>query len=272
MGGQPSQGASLKRKQPDPEPEPPFQAVRVIEVLPPKKAKKTKDPNEEKRMRQFRKKPPQAIHEVYQRAISQRFYVLSRTRCGDLNCPEEIVELTGSTGNIYHVHIAKMPRCDCPHAMKGHQCKHVLYVLSRVLRADAHLVYQLALLSSELRDIFQRAPPIDNAEGGAEKDRSRKAIEGDCPICFCELDESDKTVYCKATCGNNIHTECFEMWAATKRQQNGGSRDPVTCPMCRSPWEGDEDSVKKILNTGVVGREGYVNVASQLGISRVRGE
>lgn len=224
-------------------------------------------------MRVFRTKAPQAFHEVYQRATTQRFFVLGRTRCGDEFCPEEIVELTGSTGNIYHVHIARQPTCDCPHGLKRNQCKHILYVLSWVLHARFDLVYQLALLSSELREIFERAPPIevgDEAEGAAV-DKNRKAIEGDCPICFSEFEAADKTVYCKATCGNNIHTECFEMWAATKRQ-SPGAKDQVTCPMCRSLWQGDNDVVKKIMNTGVVGREGYINVADQLGISRIRGE
>lgn len=84
----------------------------------------------EKRVRVFRARPPQAFHDVYARALSQRFYVLNRTRAGTNECPEEIVEMTGSTGNIYTIHIAKQPRCNCPHAAKGNQCKHVLYVSS----------------------------------------------------------------------------------------------------------------------------------------------
>ncbi len=54
--------------------------------------------------------------------------MLSRTRTGTADCPEETIELTGSTGNIYTVHIGQQPRCDCPHAAAGHQCKHWLYV------------------------------------------------------------------------------------------------------------------------------------------------
>ncbi|KAK8068569.1 E3 ubiquitin-protein ligase Zswim2 [Apiospora saccharicola] len=268
MAGQSSQSSSRKRKQPEPE----YEYEEEVQEKP-KKSRKKKDPNEEKRLRAFRRKAPQAFHEVYQRATTQRFYVLGRTRCGEDWCPEEIVELTGSTGNIYHVHIARQPTCDCPHGLKGNQCKHILYVLSRVLHARFDLVYQLALLGTELQEIFEGAPPIevgDEAEGAAV-DNNRKAIEGDCPICFSEFEATDKTVYCKATCGNNIHTECFEMWAATKRQ-SPGAKDQVTCPMCRSLWQGDDDVVKKIMNTGVVGREGYVNVAGQLGISGVRGE
>lgn len=148
--------------------------------------------------------------------------------------------------------------------------------MSRVLHARAGLVYQLALLSSELREIFQNAPPIEisdeegsNNNATKPQDRNRKTIEGDCPICFTPFEGPEDTVYCRATCGQNIHKECFGMWAATKRQR--GARDAITCPMCRSPWQGDEDMVKKIRNTGVPGADGYVNVADQLGISPVRG-
>ncbi len=38
------------------------------------------------------------------------------------------MEIAGTTGNIYHVHIAQEPSCDCPHAMAGNQCKHWMYV------------------------------------------------------------------------------------------------------------------------------------------------
>ncbi|KAI3318799.1 hypothetical protein HD806DRAFT_302840 [Xylariaceae sp. AK1471] len=215
----------------------------------------------------FRAKAPASFEAVYQRATEQRFYVLNRTRCGTPDCPEEDVEITGSTGNIYKVHVAQMPECNCPHARKGNQCKHIIYVMSRVLRARSDLVYQLALLSTELREIFQNAPPVEVDTDKQVQDGNRKQIEGDCPICFTPFEGAEDTVYCRATCGQNMHKECFEMWAATKRQN---ARDAVTCPMCRSPWQGDEDMVKKIKNTGIAGADGYVNVANQLGISRVR--
>lgn len=36
---------------------------------------------------------------------------------------------------------------------------------------------------------------------------------------------------------------------------------------CRTPWKGDEDTIKKISKSGTVNHEGYVNVAGELGIS-----
>ncbi|KAI1263420.1 hypothetical protein F5Y18DRAFT_127898 [Xylariaceae sp. FL1019] len=234
------------------------------------KPKKTSNKDEEKRMRRFRPSAPQSFSVVYERATSQRFYVLKRLRRGTAQCPEESVEMTGSTGNIYNIVIARIPTCDCPHYQKGNQCKHIIYVMARVLRARFELVYQLALLSTELQEIFANAPPIDPIASAddSDKDGKRKPIEDDCPICFTPFEGEEDTVYCRATCGQNIHKECFEMWAATKRKT---VRDPVTCPMCRTPWQEDEDAKTGIKNTGVLGRDGYVNVADQLGISQRRG-
>jgi hypothetical protein len=143
--------------------------------------------------------------------------------------------------------------------------------MAMVLKAPFHHTYQLALLSSELRDIFAAAPPIEDPNQGTGKDAGsdkRKPIEGDCPICYSELGDgkSEAIVWCRAACGQNLHQECFMAWARTK----GGSVK-VTCPMCRSVWEGDPGMVRKIEKSRGAMSEGYVNVADQLGISQVRG-
>ncbi|KAK1750304.1 SWIM zinc finger protein [Echria macrotheca] len=272
-GAHPYDSAGRKRKQVDSSSK---QQTVEPSKSPTKKPKTqaTEGVTTEKRLRRFRPKPPQSFAEVFDRATTQRFYVLSRKRGGTPDVPEETVEVTGSTGNIYTVVIARQPCCNCPQGAAGNQCKHILYVLSRVLRAKHEYVYQLALLSSELQEIFAGAPPIEDegTEAAGGGDKRRKPLEGDCPICFCEMEpEGEAIVWCKAACGQNIHKGCFEMWAATKRQQGGwGERVEVTCPYCRSVWEGDDDMVKKIKNTGERNEEGYVNIAEQLGISTER--
>ena len=115
-------------------------------------------------------------------------------------------------------------------------------MLSRVLRADFKYVYQLALLKSELEEIFARAPPIQNTDAGAAStpadDEKRKPIEGDCSVCYSEFEPAkEKIVWCRAACGQNFHQKCFDTWAATKRTSG---RSQVTCPMCRSVWQGDD--------------------------------
>ena len=136
--------------------------------------------------------------------------------------------------------------------------------MKRVLNAPYEHVYQLALLPSELRTIFAAAPPINAPEAADAESNKRKPLEGDCPICFCEFEPQEAVVWCKTACGQNIHKQCFEMWARTK---TGGK---VTCPFCRSQWQGDEDVSKVRREAGVLD-EGYINVADQLGISRERG-
>ncbi|KAF4820389.1 hypothetical protein CGCTS75_v011357 [Colletotrichum tropicale] len=234
----------------------------------PEKKKPKKDPSAEKRLRRFRPRPPSNFSDVYNRALTQRFYVLERRRCGTDEVPEEEVELTGSTGNIYTVKIAQRPTCTCPHFLAGNQCKHWLYIMSRVLRAKFEHTYQLALLTTELKEIFANAPPIDKPSD-ATQDKNRKPVEGDCPICFCELEAEggEAVVYCRAACGQNIHKECFDTWAATKRRSGSN----VTCPYCRSVWENDTgEMVKTVKKKGQATYEGYVNVADQLGISTQR--
>lgn len=156
----------------------------------------------------FRLKAPSLFQAVYERATTQRFFLLSRTRRDTPDCPEEVFELTGSTGNIYHVHIQKQPTCDCPHGRASNQCKHIVWCLKSILRAPEAYVYQLALLSSELRDIFANTPaPVDESGANPEKDKNRKAVDGDCPICFEEMragDADEPLVWCKAACGQNI--------------------------------------------------------------------
>lgn len=210
----------------------------------------------------FREKAPASFAAVYERATTQRFFVLSRTMCGTDYCPEMHLEVSGSTGNIYNVCIARQPTCDCPHARAGNQCKHTIFVLKKVLRARHHYVYQLALLSDELRDIFANCPPNpadDQSGSAAANDKNRKPVDGgDCPICF-EIMESgprrEALVWCKAACGQNIHRQCFDMWllpsgsrAATAQRASspvrtaGAPGRPPTRTWTRSSWPASREA------------------------------
>ncbi|OQO13035.1 hypothetical protein B0A48_02499 [Cryoendolithus antarcticus] len=239
----------------------------AAEALLPKKKKAKREPDEEKRLRRWRKAAPGSYLEIRQRALTQRMFALDRQR--DMSNPDhpvEVIKLAGTTGNVYEIRVDKVPSCSCPHATKGAaQCKHIAYCLSRVLRVRPELEYQLAFISSELREIFAAAPPLpsETADESA-KDGNRKEVEGECPICYSDFEPMSKEsiVYCKASCGNNIHKECMKQWAASNR---GGA---VTCPLCRSPWQADEgENLQALASGGTVNAEGYVNLASQLGLS-----
>lgn len=72
----------------------------------------------------------------------------------------------------------------------------------------------------ELEDIYQGSSLSREQPKAEGNDGKRKAIEGDCPICFMEFEPAnEEIVWCRAACGNNIHKICFDQWAATQRAQ-----------------------------------------------------
>lgn len=254
--------------------------VEVGEDAPQKTRKrKTKSgdtpPPEEKRLRRHRARAPGSYIKVKNRALTQRLTVLSRERCGTDELPKEKVVIAGSTGNVYTVNVGLEPSCDCPHAKKGNQCKHLVYIMLRVLKAREDVAYQLALTSTELRELIKNAPLIPGVETdgndnpGEEQDGNRKLIEGECPICYDELNsENDEIVYCKASCGNNVHKACMQSWIQV------ATRGKATCPYCRATWDTEEPFDGNLGNVDVKGlqrnEDGYLNVAGQLGLSGER--
>jgi hypothetical protein len=221
----------------------------------------------------FRKHAPLKYATIAHRATTQRMVVIDRRRTSNHdcphstpNCPMEEVDLAGSTGNIYTVKITHVPECTCPdfRINNNPQCKHILYVLLKILKTPEPLNFQAAFLTSELEDIFNHAGPLPTEAVNAEdKDGKRKPIEGDCPICCEELSQEKETiVWCQVACGNNLHKSCFDQWAATK------GHGQVTCPYCRTQWQNaiDSSSLKGLAKTGPKNQDGYVNVANQVGM------
>lgn len=152
---------------------------------------------------------------------------------------------------------------------------HDLQVMDRVYRMPKYLMYQMGFLKSELVEIFNKAPPIVRvAASETEEHPNRKPItEGtECPICYCDMEPQQETVFCKDSCGNNLHKECFNKWFATMGRK-------TTCPYCRAPWPAENADKPSMggYTGGVIRREGvaqigYVNIASQLGLSGKRGK
>jgi hypothetical protein len=221
----------------------------------------------------YRKQAPHKYATIAHRATTQRMVVIDRRRTSNHDCPlsspecpMEEVDLAGSTGNIYTVKITHIPECTCPDfRINGNpQCKHILYVLLKVLKVPEPLNFQAAFLTSELEDIFNLAGPLPTeAVHTEDKDGKRKPIEGDCPICCEELSQDKETiVWCQAACGNNLHKTCFDQWAAKK------GHGQVTCPYCRTQWQNaiDSSSLKDLAKTARKNQDGYVNVANQVGL------
>ncbi|KAK4549665.1 hypothetical protein LTR36_004966 [Oleoguttula mirabilis] len=227
---------------------------------------------EETRLRAYVDVPSDKYHRFVESANTQRMFVIDRERgvedschAHHDDCPCETIQIAGSTGNVYTVTISHLPSCSCPVGIfrkKGQEicCKHVLYVLHHVLKAPDELKYQNAFLTSELREIFTNAPALPSQVADDEpKDGNRKPVEDDCPICCMEFEADEEVVWCRAACGNNVHKDCFDQWANTKRSN-------VTCPFCRTPWQSANAPKKQKVGVANIdvpserGGGGYSNV------------
>ncbi|GAA6063387.1 hypothetical protein JCM10212_001486 [Sporobolomyces blumeae] len=249
---------------------------------------------QEKRSKPLKRACPQKTQERVERVWSQRFFCVGRERTSPVT---ETFSVLGSTGNVYTVSIGHRPSCDCPDGRKGNQCKHVLFVLLKVLQVPEsnNLWYQSALLTSELEAIFANARPSPRSqleervsqmyrvatgkEKATDKDADEQAgdegpvkkripQEGDsCPICYEDFTPNAETglVFCLSLqgCGNALHNVCFTNWERTAK--------PVTCPLCREKWPTSENSAASGSGAGPsYSAEGYLNFASQAGISTKR--
>lgn len=262
-------------------------AVAADASVAPTKTKRPKKIPKEKRLRPFRGTCSAATRQRIQRALSQTLYLVQRGEINNATSECEFVVL-GSTGNVYNVKISHLPSCSCPDSSKGHHCKHILFVLLKVmgLNRDSPHVYQAALLTSELEDMFttmqnrrvggvnvmanasvQKAyaslqkgeePSDGDAAGGVK----RKSLDddADCPICFDAMNAQSSLTHCKAMCGTNFHADCIRRWC----QQH---RSNATCPACRQPWQQDSASSSNAAGTNT---EGYTNLGSMQGVSPIR--
>ena len=163
-----------------------------------------------------------------ERAYTHRLYLLDR------RTPTEF-DMLGHSGARYRVNLARAPTCTCPdHANRdGGRCKHIFFVLGRVMGVDpdggplddtllAHLrAAQISGWAPTLGDVRDACAPSAVAQ--------RLPEPGDpCPICFEDL-VGEACAFCATGCGGTIHALCITRWSEAKR----ASAHPVTCPLCR---------------------------------------
>ncbi|KAJ6024384.1 RING finger domain protein [Penicillium herquei] len=230
----------------------------------------------EKRKKVWQTEPSASFNDRMHRCALQQMFIMNGKLTEEENMPPQIsFDVVGATGNLYKVVVGQVPTCTCPDLrFRRVPCKHICYALVHALKAPANLQYQLAFLSSEIREIWEGSPlcriqsrVVENNEG------NRKPIEGDCPICFMEFEtdpeKKEEIIWCQASCGNNVHKGCFADWAKTTRHSG------VRCVYCRAPWkcnetaEGDFD-IEILRNSGHRGQDGYINVAAQFGLPERR--
>ncbi|MCO5575470.1 hypothetical protein L7F22_029271 [Adiantum nelumboides] len=220
-----------------------------------KKASSSSAPAKETRLARFIPKPNTAVQDRIGRAFTHRLYVIDKKLSGAPPSECDFFVL-GATGNVYTVKLSLLPSCTCPDHEKGNVCKHILFVMLRVLKLprDDPRVWQKALLPSELHGLLKNLSVSDAvlASSGVRQRFSQitgvslapaveplkplqRDIDSDCPICYEPMASSDgkpsePVIFCKS-CGNNVHADCFKKWSQSKKH---GS---VTCIYCRAVWE-----------------------------------
>jgi hypothetical protein len=235
----------------------------------------------EKRIRPFVPKISTAVADRLSRAFTHRLYLISRIP-GE-NALERQYRVLGDSGNVYTVTIGRLPRCDCPDGAKGNHCKHIIFVLVRVLKVhrSSELIYQRALLGAELQEIFgvadaaassevfapdsvRRAFESLSSKSSSSKDGTPAADEApygvvrktyvgeECAICFDEMTESSPTSWCQMSCGKSLHKDCIDRLLA----HSSRSGQSASCPLCRGSWPSAAAS-RSVTTTS----SGYVNLA-----------
>jgi len=241
---------------------------------------KEKEPEPEKRLSHWKSSASQATRERIERAKSQKMFLISRKAVEPGNLQREFVVM-GTIGNVYNVTIGNIPRCTCPDYKNGNSCKHILFVFLKVLRlpSNSNLIYQKALLNSELISIYEHSPKdptisvmasLDARQKYAQlsgeklidvdkKDKvaQKKQVNGeDCPICYEPMHAHEPLVYCKSSCGNVLHKNCFELWSTQLQHM----RKVVTCVYCRADWMSTPQSEAGTSSSQI--KEGYLNLSS----------
>lgn len=261
-----------------------------------------------KRLKKYRPTCSRKVQERIARARTQRLFLVEPPTKPAGNEIDMIRECTvlGSTGNIYKVIIGPLVQCTCPDHQQGNICKHILFVMLKVvgLPENSPLLYQAALVSGELKNIFElldkRMAQVGRTNGGGvmANSRVRKAYQdltspakpkqeedfkdndeqektltgaarqptegGECPICFDPL----------LPAGSNQRKEqivfCKAMCGYNfhKVCMSTWKTQSSTCPNCRAEWlENDESFAAR---AAVSSPEGYTNLGRLQGQSTAR--
>lgn len=163
------------------------------------------------------------------RALNQRMFYFDR--------PDQYTWKTiGSTGTLYTVKIGpETISCTCPDSRTRGQfiCKHLIFVLFRVLKVDRNIQFvrelRKTLTPYEITQIYRNSPDVTLHRLPENTIVTQKPLE-DCGICYEAISSDDDVTWCRSVCGNNVHSTCFDMWRKACR----GS--PLTCVFCRSRW------------------------------------
>jgi len=252
--------------------------IQVVEDSPPAKKQKHQEIAEVTLEKEKRAAPTKRIiSKEMQTKISKvqqgsRLYLIQQKVNSGNPLVREFVIL-GANGNVYTVRICCQPSCDCEEQIRGkNNCEHIIFVYIKIFNLPANdvRIVQKALLQSELTSMFNNHPSVSPAiladptvtekyleltrvSKKAKRVVKQKPIEGDCPVCFEKMEDSQQLVYCKYSCGNTIHADCFHQWKTSKTEEN----KEVRCIYCRAKWEQDPEAIRKAHM-----KDGYLNLSA----------
>lgn len=202
-----------------------------------------------------RTRPSQQLMVKLHRALSHPLFLIERQDNG------RSFVVMGATGNVYTVKIECSPSCTCRDFQKGAgsnrrggPCKHILFVMHRVLkveRTDPKL-YQVALLTSEVEEIYANAPQMTHDDlladeaarrqfrelGSQDNESSLDATSAsvECAVCLLSLPGSGpalaSSVVACGQCRQRLHKACMD-----KVIMHSSARP--RCPLCRACWRND---------------------------------
>ncbi|KAK2011180.1 SAP domain-containing protein [Colletotrichum eremochloae] len=169
------------------------------------------------------------------KATQETMYIIKQQDNYD-GSPGFTVSVHGSHIDTYQVAIGNKTSCTCSSITFRPQsnCKHIIYVLTHVVRAPAELLPQRTLFAEELTKLLDRAPKVRFTAAEVSTDPSMsdgvpKSKDGKCcPVCFKDI--GDTQTACCGKCGNHTHSSCFNVYA----QEHSGWG--VNCAVCQGAW------------------------------------
>ncbi len=159
-----------------------------------------------------------------ERGKTQNIYLIETSTSPIENERKYVV--MGTTNNKYTVTINNDPSCTCPdYTQRQRRCKHIYFILIKIMKVSEEREDQEMYNDLELYNMFKNIPEITNNLNSSCK--PMREPFGECPICLDGLDYGTLD-YCKYSCGQPIHVECFYKWSYGKKI--------ATCVYCRHDW------------------------------------
>lgn len=175
------------------------------------------------------------------------------------NNSQRSYDVMGTTGNVYTVCIKQSPTCTCPdYKTRYRRCKHIYFVLTRIMKVKKEEEDIKEYSNDQIVQMFVNIPDITNNlvvnkniadkykqlklnPNGEVIQKVYKNTEDLCPICLDDIDNGEDISYCKYTCGNNIHTYCFDIYYKNLHSEK-------KCFFCQKNWNKNGNANAEYIN------------------------